>query len=205
MNTSENTDLLDAAMAKAQGQMTGAKKDSINPHFRNNYSSLASVIDAAREALSSNGIAVYQSLGNYVENTLQVTTRLAHAGQWIQDTQTVPIAAKAITPQVLMSASTYGRRYGLMAMLCLAPIEDTGDDDGNAASSASQPAQATPVPLTDSQVATLRALLGELPGEVTVNFLRALNVEDVEAVPAARYDWACTALRKKIAEAGATA
>jgi hypothetical protein len=203
MNTSNEINELVAALAAAQGQMTGAVKDAKNPHFRNDYSTLESVIDAIRGQLSSNGIAFIQGLGQYIDGCLQVTTRLAHGSQWIESTMFVPVAGKQITPQVLMSASTYARRYALMAMVGIAPIDS--DDDGNAASRPSQAADATPVPLTDNQVATLKALLGELPGEVTVNFLRALNAKNVESVPAARYDWACTALRKKIAEAGAAA
>ena len=42
----------------------------------------------------------------------------------------IPVVAKVINAQALMSASTYGRRYGLMGMVGIAPIDD---DDGNAA------------------------------------------------------------------------
>ena len=71
------------ALAKAQGVLTGAVKDSINPHFRNKYADLASCWDACRKALTSNGIAVVQmperdDRGYYVE------TLLTHSsGEWI--------------------------------------------------------------------------------------------------------------------------
>src|SRR5437773_12577996 len=50
-----------AALAKAQGQIKGAAKDSTNPHFQSHYADLASVAEACRAALSSNEIAVVQS------------------------------------------------------------------------------------------------------------------------------------------------
>jgi hypothetical protein len=42
------------ALVKAQAAMNHAAKDAKNPHFKSAYSSLASVIDAVRPALSSN-------------------------------------------------------------------------------------------------------------------------------------------------------
>ena len=57
----------------------------------------------------------------------------------------VPVVAKVINAQALMSASTYGRRYGLMGMVGIAPIED---DDGNAACTGDEnTAAATPTQL----------------------------------------------------------
>jgi len=192
---------LAAALAAAQAEMTGAHKDAKNPHFRSDYSTLASVIGALRGPLSRNDLSHSSLPGNYIDGCVQVTTILMHkSGQFLSTMSTWPIGNK-VNPQTVSSAVTYAKRVNLCA---IAGLESTDDDDGNAASaaeSASQPAQATPVPLTDNQVATLKTLLGELPGEVTVNFLRALNAENVEAVPAARYDWACTALRRKIADA----
>lgn len=120
---------LAAALAKAQGLMRSAKKDSANPFFNSKYADLASILDACREALSSNGLAVVQRVSNCATG-IRVKTMLMHAsGEWMSDACEWPVAKK--DAQGMGSAMTYGRRYGLSAMVCIAADED---DDGNAAS-----------------------------------------------------------------------
>lgn len=128
MTHSEQINELAAALAKAQGQIEGAKKDSINPHFKNRYADLASVWDACREALTTNGLSVVQSAEN-CEAGYGVTTMLLHtSGQWIRGTLYLKPAKD--DPQGAGSALTYARRYALAAMVGIAPE----DDDANAAS-----------------------------------------------------------------------
>lgn len=127
---------LAAALAKAQGMMKGATKDSENPHFKSKYADLASVWEACREALTKNDIAVIQPVSGGPE-TITVTTILAHkSGESIGGSFT--IRPTKIDAQGLGSAITYGRRYGLAAMVGVAPE----DDDGNAAS---EPQKKAPV------------------------------------------------------------
>lgn len=146
MITSPDINELATDLAAAQAQIRGAVKNSTNPQFRSQYSDLASVVESSREALSSHGIAVVQGIGRYHDGCIAVTTRLMHrSGQWIEETMDVPVVAKVINAQALMSASTYGRRYGLMGMVGIAPIED---DDGNAACTGDEnTAAATPTQL----------------------------------------------------------
>ena len=54
MLQSESIKELATALAKAQGELKHASKDSVNPHFRSKYADLASVWEACREALSTN-------------------------------------------------------------------------------------------------------------------------------------------------------
>lgn len=117
------------ALAKAQGQMTYAKKDSLNPHFKSRYADLAAVWDAIRVPLSSNGIAVVQQVGTR-ENSVSITTRLVHSsGQEFSSTCTFPVAQP--TPQAFGSVISYAKRYSLAAMVGVAADID---DDANAAS-----------------------------------------------------------------------
>lgn len=117
------------AMAKAQGAMRNASKDKVNPHFKSKYADLASVLDACREALATNGIAVLQPVTTCADG-VRVTTMLLHSsGEWMKCHCVMPVAQR--TPQGIGSAITYGRRYGLAAMVGVAADED---DDGNAAS-----------------------------------------------------------------------
>ena len=128
MTHSEQINELAAALAKAQGQIEGAKKDSINPHFKNRYADLASVWDACREALTTNGLSVVQSAEN-CEAGYGVTTMLLHtSGQWMRGTLYLKPAKD--DPQGAGSVLTYARRYALAAMVGIAPE----DDDANAAS-----------------------------------------------------------------------
>jgi len=115
-----------AALAKAQGEITGATKDKTNPHFKSNYADLASVRAACSDALSKNGIAVIQSPGTTEGGDVEVTTLLIHAsGQWIENT----FAAKPmkLDAQSIGSVITYLRRYGLSAMVGVAPEDDDGE------------------------------------------------------------------------------
>ena len=128
MTHSEQINELAAALAKAQGQIEGAKKDSINPHFKNRYADLSSVWDACREALTTNGLSVVQSAEN-CEAGYGVTTMLLHtSGQWMRGT--LYLKPTKDDPQGAGSALTYARRYALSAMIGIAPE----DDDANAAS-----------------------------------------------------------------------
>jgi hypothetical protein len=112
------------ALAKAQAEMEGAVKDATNPHFRSKYADLASIRDACRP-LAKYGIAHLQPTraeGPHVT----VTTLLLHSsGEWIAEDLT--LTAGQNTPQAVGSAITYGRRYGLAAMVGIAPEDDDGE------------------------------------------------------------------------------
>ncbi len=124
----ESIDKLAAALAKAQGEIGGATKGSLNPHFKSKYADLASVVEAIREPFAKQGLATYQAYRSN-DGQLYLVTRIIHnSGQWIED-DGVPLLLSKQDMQGLGSASTYARRYGLMAAAGVAPE----DDDGNAA------------------------------------------------------------------------
>lgn len=122
------------ALAKASATIRGAAKDGKNKHFGSTYSTLASAIEACREPLAENGLFIVQDQDGITEhNTIRLKTRVFHSsGEWIETVcETKP---KSFTPQDIGSAITYVRRYGLMAVVGIAPE----DDDGNAASHGEQ-------------------------------------------------------------------
>lgn len=119
---SETIGALIAALCKARGEFAPATKESTNPHFRSKYADLETVVNATFPSLVKHGLFVIQT---FCGDTLE--TMLAHeSGEWIKGTQ--PLLGKQ-DPQGIASASTYARRYGLMAILGVAPE----DDDGNTA------------------------------------------------------------------------
>ncbi len=128
MQTSDKIAELATALAKAQGAIGHATRDSTNPAYKARYADLASVIDACRDALAVNGLAVMQPV-TIADGVVHVGTRLVHAsGEWAECTVSiVPVDQRA---HAIGSAITYGRRYGLSAMVGVAP----DDDDGIAAS-----------------------------------------------------------------------
>ena len=118
---SEQINELAAALSKAQGQMVAARKDSLNPHFKNLYADLASVWDAIRGPLTANGLSVVQ-LASAEAGQAHIETTLMHSsGQFISGKLSM---ASGTTPQQIGSAITYARRYALSAMVGIAPDDD---------------------------------------------------------------------------------
>jgi hypothetical protein len=124
------------ALSKAQGAMTVARKDSMNPHFKTRYADLSSVWEACREPLSANGLAVIQRVTASRPGVVTLKTMVIHAsGEYIWDKCSFPVAQA--TPQGYGSALTYLRRYTFSAAVGVAAGDE--DDDGGAAST--QPRQ----------------------------------------------------------------
>jgi hypothetical protein len=125
---SEAINEIGGALAKAQSQMKGAKKDAANPFFKSKYADLSSVAAACMDALNEHGIAVVQAPSTLPDGVAAVETMLIHAsGQWMSET--VSVKPKDDGAQALGSVITYLRRYSLAAFAGVAPE----DDDGNAA------------------------------------------------------------------------
>jgi hypothetical protein len=127
---SEQTTELAKAMLKVQAALQPACKDRENPFTKSTYATLNSVMDACREALFANSIWLSQYPVPVEPGYMGLATKLTHAesGQWQSSLLVMPLP-KA-DPQGYGSALTYGRRYGLAAMLGIVTEED---DDGNMA------------------------------------------------------------------------
>lgn len=128
MQFSETIGKISEALAKAQGEMKPAVFDSINPHFRSKYASLASITEACREALAKNNLAVVQGTSVEADKVIISTALLHSSGEWIRDQLSMNIAKDG--PQAIGSAITYGRRYSLASMV---GIVSEQDDDAETA------------------------------------------------------------------------
>jgi ERF superfamily len=127
MQKSDTITALAGALAAAQSEIEGAKKDSTNPHFRSKYADLGAVWDACRGPLTKHGLAVVQ-FPRSENGCALVETILTHkSGEWMSETLALPVSKQ--DAQGYGSAMTYARRYSLMAVAGIAPE----DDDGNAA------------------------------------------------------------------------
>lgn len=118
---------LSKALSKAQKEIRGAKSDSKNPFFNSSYADLHTVMETALPVLTKHGLSIVQGNRYSSDNGFYVTTTLLHeSGQWIRSEVRMPIGGKK-DAHAVGSACTYGRRYGLSAMVGIAQY----DDDGN--------------------------------------------------------------------------
>jgi len=130
MEGEKKPEKLSEALVVAQSQMRHAKMDRVNPHYKNRYATLASVIDACKPALNAAGIAVVQEVeSNSDAGTVGVRTVLHFRGEMLE-CGLLTLKAVQNNPQQIGSALTYARRYALAAAIGIASDED---DDGEAA------------------------------------------------------------------------
>ncbi len=148
------------ALLKFQGLGLHIEKDATNPHFKNKYPSLDSLMGIVLPAMNKCGLVLLQ-LPTYADGNPGLTTRIVHAptGEFVESTML--LAMDKLTPQAQGSALTYARRYSLMAFLGLVADDDTdgqapkrppagssegtgGSSDGGSGGSTSQGSAAAP-------------------------------------------------------------
>lgn len=119
------------------------RKDSTNPHFKNNFLSLKGLTDKIVPLLNKHGFVLLQSPSHIAgaQPEPALTTILMHSATGYSVEATMPLVLDKDNPQGQGSAITYARRYALMAMLGLVAEED---DDGQSASQTSRKRQAAP-------------------------------------------------------------
>lgn len=133
MKTSEHLNEIAAALVGFHKEMGKVKKEAANPFFKSKYASLPNILDAIREPLVNNKLAIVQ----FPTGENELTTILMHASGQFMESSYIMRPVKN-DPQGVGSCITYQRRYAVGAILSLSIDED---DDGNAAST---PAKATP-------------------------------------------------------------
>ena len=126
---SEQIGALSAALSMAQSEMKGAAKNMKNDFFGSGYADLHSVIEASFPYLNKHGLSVVQGNEPIPGHVLVTTTLLHRSGQWMRSKVRVPL--EKTTAHGLGSAITYGRRYGLSAMVGIAQMDDDGNSISN--------------------------------------------------------------------------
>lgn len=139
-----------SSFCSAQMEMDHAFKDSKNPHLKNRYASLSSVIDAIKGPLNRCGISFSQQVHGWrtfpqtdgvLVHVVELTTVLRHKNGFIDETPiTVPVKPKGAIPdaQEIGSAVTYARRYALQALCGISAEDDDGESASAPVSTASQ-------------------------------------------------------------------
>ena len=133
MQTSDQINELGAALAKAQGAIRDAAKDTQGYNYT--YANLASILQITRPLLSANGLSVMQEAA-MDGDLVTVTTRILHqSGQWVEMgplAMTVEAKKGLSRAQCVGSVVTYARRYALSAALGITQDDDDGAQGGHA-------------------------------------------------------------------------
>ena len=122
---------LGAALSKAQAAIRSAEKDRQNPHLRNRYATLESVIRATRPHLGAHGLSL-PCAPVAADTRAGGAGTLRHAsGQGESGGLLMPLGqSRGITPaQALGSVVTYAHRYVRMHLLGCAAGDDVDGED----------------------------------------------------------------------------
>jgi hypothetical protein len=146
--------------------------DSLNPHLKSRYASLAAVRNAVIPPLAANGLAVVQDCRTTPVG-VSVTTHLLHSSGQRMTFGPLEIPASKLDAQGFGAAETYARRFALLGVGCVAGEKD---DDMERIER-----------ITIEQAQKIESLLVDV-GADKVAFLAYLKAESVEAIPAAMFD-----------------
>ncbi len=115
-------------LLKIQQEIGAIKKDSINPHFKNKYFDINTLLEAVKPVLNKHRVVLLQGLTHGVSGELALETLLVDVdnkgSEEIRYLCPIPQCADA---QKYGSAISYFRRYALVSLLAL----EAEDDDGN--------------------------------------------------------------------------
>lgn len=118
---------LATALVKAQKEFEPARKDATNPHFRSKYANLSACVDAVKDALNNNGIALLQPTHECADGVIVETVFLHESGEMLSAGK-LHFPASKQDAQGYMSALTYARRGSLLSACGIAPEDDDGND-----------------------------------------------------------------------------
>jgi hypothetical protein len=158
IKTSSEIKELISALAKVQGELRPAVFNKVNPHYKTRYADFTSCMDACRDPLSKNGLAIIQTPQTINGHPVLVTMLAHESGQWL--TGEFPLIAARQDSQGLGSAMTYAKRYSLCGILGIVADDD---DDGNSA--IGKPAPVEDDKITVEQADVLIAVMTECDDE----------------------------------------
>src|ERR1700687_2313136 len=123
---SEQVNELYTALAKAQGEMNVAGKNSENPYFKSRYADFCDIVKASRPALTRNGLSVIQQILVNDDGSNVLYTILTHSsGQFIESA--MRILPQKLDIQSIGSYIAYLKRYCYAALIGVV-VSDEDDD-----------------------------------------------------------------------------
>jgi len=117
-------------LLEVQKELSHAKADAVNPHFKSSYVKFEDLWDYAKDALNKKDIMIQQvshesDVGACIETVLYGHGDSLSTGKMV-------VRADKPTAQAFGSAVTYAKRYSLSMALGIGADKD---DDGNSATS----------------------------------------------------------------------
>ena len=128
MEPSKAKDNIYQKLFTLQQKIKAIKKDSVNPHFKNTYFDINTLIEVLKPYLKEFELLILQPL-SVVDGKSILRTILADVGTGEKIESAILLPAD-IEPQKMGSAITYYRRYSLQSLLFL----ESEDDDANSSS-----------------------------------------------------------------------
>ena len=190
---------LAAAMAKMQGELHGAKKDSDNPFFKSKYAGLQSVWEACRKPLSDNGLSVIQLVVGDADKPGVKTILLHSSGEMMSSAMYMVPDKKG--PQAVGSCITYMRRYALAAVTGV--YQEDSDAEGamnrepkkerNTSAGSTRTKKEVSAVITEGQVNRFNAMARGKKVD-TKSLLLGYGYENIEEVKKDDYQSVCNSL-----------
>jgi hypothetical protein len=193
---SESLTEIGHALAAAQASMGVAIKDTrgqVGQNRNYKYADLASVMNAAHDALEANKLSIIQRpMPSDVGVCIQ-TMILHESGEWISDGG-LHLPLQKIDPQGAGSSITYARRYGLAAMLGIVQDDDdaasaVAQQGAQAATTAAAPAQSAVQAITERFDATPAPPTESSTGDDYVFRFGKHKGSSIREVPGTYLDW----------------
>ena len=190
MRTSDSTKELMTALVAARAAFTPLRKDAVGQvgsdrQYR--YADLAGLLEATLPALTAHGVTVLQAID---AETATLITRVEHvSGEWVESAYPLTIN---LPPQQFGSSISYGRRYSLQSLLCVA-----ADDDDGAAAQAPPPKRPTKTKdetITQAQrkrLFTIASAAGWTTDQIKDYLHRVYHVHSSKDLPVRVYDQVC--------------
>jgi len=202
---------LSTALAKAQGEYTIAGLNRQNPYFKSRYADLASVVQAARPALTKFGLSVVQNIVAHEDGSSVLHTILLHtSGQYIESRMKILPSKTDI--QSISSYTTYIKRMAYASLVGVVTGDE--DDDGEQAVATERAVYAKGVahnveykPQNNEYVTVSKDQLDELERElegfpnICELVLDGLKIQSLADMPKTRYPSAITKIRQLVMEA----
>ncbi len=114
------------ALVAFQAECPSPTKSSVNPHFKNRYAALDTVLDTVKPFLAKHGLSLVQFPCGTTPGMVGVVPQINHvSGQWMRCAFSVNITKQ--DPQMAGSGISYARRYAVLAALNLAAEDDDGE------------------------------------------------------------------------------
>jgi hypothetical protein len=125
-------------LLKIQQEIGAIKKDSVNPHFKNKYFDINTLLSEVKPVLNSNRVVLLQGLSHGINCEMMLETKLIDVDSKDEIVSLCPIPQCA-DAQKYGSAISYFRRYAIVSLLAL----EAEDDDANSTRNESKAPTAT--------------------------------------------------------------